>query len=177
MDQLITDLLALSRVSMIELTFSRIDMTKMAHFIYHEIVPPEVQRKFAFFVTPLPDSNGDLVLLRQVWSNLVANAVKFTLLRDERRIEISGYTEKDMNIYSIRDTGVGFNPNYTHKLFGVFQRLHKSSEFEGNGVGLAIIQRIVHRHGGRVWAEGKINEGATFFFSLPIKEIKNEPHE
>lgn len=177
MDQLITDLLALSRVSKIEMKLSRIDMTTLAHFIYHEIASPEVQQKFSFSVAPLPDSHGDPVLLRLVWSNLLANAVKFTLPRDERRIEISGYTEKDMNIYSIRDTGVGFNPNYTHKLFGIFQRLHKSSEFEGNGVGLAIVQRIVHRHGGRVWAEGKINEGAAFFFSLPIKEAKDEPRE
>lgn len=177
MDQLITDLLALSRVSKIEMKLSRIDMTTLAHFIYHEIASPEVQQKFSFSVAPLPDSHDDPVLLRLVWSNLLANAVKFTLPRDERRIEISGYTERDMNIYSIRDTGVGFNPNYTHKLFGIFQRLHKSSEFEGNGVGLAIVQRIVHRHGGRVWAEGKINEGAAFFFSLPIKEAKDEPRE
>jgi len=170
MDQLITDMLALSRVSKSEMKLSRIDMTTLAHSIYHEVVPPEVRQKLSLSVAPLPDSHGDPVLLRHVWSNLLSNAVKFTLPRDERRIDISGNTEKGMSIYSIRDTGVGFNPNYAHKLFGVFQRLHKSSEFEGNGVGLAIVQRIIHRHGGRVWAEGKINEGAAFFFSLPIKE-------
>ena len=174
MDQLITDLLALSRVSKSELKVSRFDMTGMARSIYHEIASPEIQEKFVFTVALLPDSAGDPALLRQVWKNLLSNAVKFTNPRDERRIEITGHTEEGMNIYSIRDTGVGFNPNYTHKLFGVFQRLHKSSEFEGNGVGLAIVQRIIHRHGGRVWAEGKVNEGATFSFSLPCQEAYHE---
>lgn len=177
MDQLITDMLALSRVSKIELRRAGIDMAAMAHSTYQEIAPPEVLQRFIFSVAPLPEGHGDPVLLRHVWSNLLANAVKFTLPRDERQIDISGYKEQGMNIYAVRDTGVGFNPNYAHKLFGVFQRLHKSSEFEGNGVGLAIVQRIIHRHGGRVWAEGKINEGAAFFFSLPIKEVKDEPHE
>jgi PAS domain S-box-containing protein len=177
MDQLITDMLSLSRVSKSEMKRSRIDMTTLAHSVYHEVVPPEVRQKLSFSVAPLLDSDGDPVLLRHVWSNLLSNAVKFTLPREERRIEISGHKEQGMNIYAVRDTGVGFNPNYAHKLFGVFQRLHKSSEFEGNGVGLAIVRRIVERHGGRVWAEGKINEGAAFFFSLPIKEVKDEPHE
>ncbi|MBU1706083.1 GAF domain-containing protein [Patescibacteria group bacterium] len=170
MDRLITELLDLSHVLKSELKLSRIDMTTMAHSIYHEIASPEVREKFVFTVAPLPDGNGDPTLLRQVWNNLLSNAVKFTMPRDERRIEITGSTEKDMNIYSIRDTGVGFNPDYISKLFGVFQRLHKAAEFEGTGVGLAIVQRIIHRHGGRVWAEGKINEGATFSFSLPCKE-------
>ncbi len=173
MDRLITELLDLSRVSKSELKFSRIAMTTMAHSIYHEIASPEVREKFVFTVAPLPDGNGDPTLLRQVWRNLISNAVKFTLPKSERRIEITGHTENSMNIYSIRDTGVGFNPDYIPKLFGVFQRLHKSTEFEGNGVGLAIVQRIIHRHGGRVWAEGKVNEGATFSFSLPCKELKN----
>ncbi len=145
-------------------------MTAMAHSVYNEIASPEVRQKFVFTVAPLPESTGDPALLRQVWSNLLSNAIKYTTPRDERRIEIAGHTEEGMNIYSVRDTGVGFNPVYTHKLFGVFQRLHKSTEFEGNGVGLAIVQRIMHRHGGRAWAEGKVNEGATFSFSLPCKE-------
>jgi PAS domain S-box-containing protein len=176
MDQLITDLLSLSRVAKNELKLSRVDMTAMAHSVYNEIASPEVQQKFVFTVAPLPDVCGDSTLLRQVWSNLLSNAVKFTLPRDERRIEITAHMEGGMDIYSIRDTGVGFNPAYAHKLFGVFQRLHKSSEFEGNGVGLAIVQRIVHRHGGRVWAEGNLNEGAVFSFSLPQKEVMHEQY-
>jgi PAS domain S-box-containing protein len=174
MDQLITDLLSLSRVSKNELNLSRIDMTAMARSIYHEIASPEVQQKFVFTVAPLPDGCGDSNLLRQVWSNLLSNAIKYTIPREERRIEITAHTEGGMNVYSVRDTGVGFNPAYAHKLFGVFQRLHKSSEFEGNGVGLAIVQRIVHRHGGRVRAEGNLNEGAVFSFSLPCKEVPDE---
>ena len=174
MDQLITDLLALSRVSKSQLKLSRVDMTAMAHSVYNEIASTEVQQKFVFTVAPLPNGTGDPVLLRQAWYNLLSNAIKYTTPRDERRIEITGHTEEGTGIYSIRDTGVGFNPKYIHKLFGVFQRLHKSTEFEGNGVGLAIVQRIIHRHGGHAWAEGKVNEGATFSFSLPCKEEYHE---
>jgi PAS domain S-box-containing protein len=173
MDQLITDLLALSRVTRGEMKLSRIDMTTLASSVYHELAPPEVQEKFAFSVASLPDAYGDPTLMRQVWSNLISNAIKYTLPKEERRIEIDGYTEGGMNIYCVRDTGVGFNPEYAHKLFGVFQRLHKTEEFEGTGVGLAIVQRIVHRHGGRAWAEGKIDQGATLYFSLPGKEVEH----
>jgi len=173
MDLLITDLLTLSRLSKNELKLSRVDMTAMAHSVYNEIASPEVRQKFVLTVAPLPECVGDPALLRQVWSNLLSNAIKYTTPRDERRIEIAGHREEGMNIYSVRDTGVGFNPVYTHKLFGVFQRLHKSTEFEGNGVGLAIVQRILHRHGGRAWAEGKVNEGAMFSFSLPCMEVRN----
>jgi len=177
MDTLITDLLAFSQVLKSALTVSRIDMTTMVNSMYHEIASPEVRQRFVFTVAPLPDGAGDPALLRQVWSNLLSNAVKFSMPGDEPRIEITGYTKKEMNIYSIRDNGVGFNPAYIHKLFGVFQRLHKTDEFEGTGVGLAIVQRIIHRHGGRVWAEGNINEGATFSFSLPRKEADHARHE
>jgi light-regulated signal transduction histidine kinase (bacteriophytochrome) len=108
--------------------------------------------------------------MRQVWRNLISNAIKFTAPKDVRRIEIGGRSEEGKTIYFIRDSGVGFDPQYAHKLFGVFQRLHKTEEFEGTGVGLAIVQRIVHRHGGEVWAEGVVGEGATFYFSLTSKE-------
>ena len=170
MDQLITDILALSRVSRTEMKLSRIDMTTLVNSIYHESASPEIQEKFVFSVSALPDAFGDPTLIRQVWANLISNAIKYTLPKEERRIEIGGRVESDMNIYYIKDTGVGFNPDYTHKLFGLFQRLHKAEEFEGTGVGLAIVQRIVLRHGGKVWAEGKVNEGATFWFSMPIKQ-------
>ena len=170
MDQLITDILALSRVSRTEMKLSRIDMTTLVNSIYHELASPEIQEKFVFSVSPLPDAFGDPTLIRQVWANLISNAIKYTLPKEERRIEIGGRVESDMNIYYIKDTGVGFNPDYTHKLFGLFQRLHKAEEFEGTGVGLAIVQRIVLRHGGKVWAEGKENEGATFWFSIPIRK-------
>ena len=169
MDQLITDLLTLSRITRGEMQFSRIDMTALVHTVYHEIASSETQGAISFSVAHLPDAFGDPTLLRQAWSNLLSNAIKYTMPKTERRIEIGSYAEDGMNVYFVKDNGVGFDPAYTHKLFDVFQRLHTTAEFEGNGVGLAIVQRIIHRHGGRVWAEGQVNQGATFYFALPQK--------
>jgi light-regulated signal transduction histidine kinase (bacteriophytochrome) len=101
-----------------------------------------------------------------VWANLISNAIKYTLPKEECIIEINGMVKDGLCTYWIKDSGVGFNPNYTDKLFGLFQRLHKAGEFEGTGVGLATVQRIIHRHGGRVWGEGQVGAGATFYFSL-----------
>jgi len=177
MDELITDLLGLSRVSRTEMKLSRIDITALVDSIYHETASPEVRRKFIFSVDPLLDAFGDPTLIRQVWVNLISNAIKYTLPREDRRIWIGSRSESGMNIYYIKDTGVGFNPDYTHKLFGLFQRLHGTEEFEGTGVGLTIVKRIINRHGGKLWAEGNVNEGATFWFSLPIKEVHDEQSE
>ncbi|MDR3573474.1 MAG: PAS domain S-box protein [Anaerolineaceae bacterium] len=170
MDQLISDLLALSRVSRAELHLARIDMRLLASSIYAELASPEIQQKFVFSSSALPLAYGDPTLLRQVWSNLLSNAIKYTLPKDKPSIEVGGYFKDGMNIYYVKDNGVGFNPEYTHKLFGVFQRLHKNDEFEGTGVGLAIVQRILQRHGGQAWAEGKIGQGATIYFSIPVVE-------
>ena len=174
MDRLITDLLALSRVSRTDMQSSRVDMTALADSIYREIASPEVRRKFAFYVAPLPEAYADTALLRQVWSNLLSNAIKYAMPKAGRAVEVGGYMDNGMCVYFVRDNGVGFNPAYTNKLFGVFQRLHKAEEFEGNGVGLAIVQRIIRRHGGKTWAEGEIDRGATFYFSLPAMEPKHE---
>ncbi|MBU4487119.1 MAG: PAS domain S-box protein [Candidatus Delongbacteria bacterium] len=167
MDSLINDLLSFSRLSRTEMEFSRIDMALLADSTYHETASSDIQEKFIFSISKLPDAFGSKTLMRQVWINLISNAIKFTLPRDIRKIEIGSYREKDSNIYFIKDSGVGFNAEYGHKLFEVFQRLHNSNEFEGTGIGLAIVQHIIQRHGGKVWAEAKINEGATFYFSIP----------
>lgn len=170
MDRLITDLLTLSRATRTEMKRTRVDMTALAESCYGDVAPPTVRERLQFTAAPLPDAIGDLSLLRQVWLNLLSNAVKFTEKSEIRRIDVGGGASGGANTYFVRDSGVGFDPDYAHKLFGVFQRLHGAEEFEGTGIGLAIVQRIVHRHGGRVWAEGKVGGGATFYFSLPCVE-------
>jgi len=170
MDQLITDLLALSRVTRCELNYSGIDMTQMGISMFNEIKAPDVPDKISLKVDTLPEAYADPTYIRQVWSNLIANAIKFSSKEKKPSIKICGRTENGFNVYYVKDNGVGFNPEYTNKLFGVFQRLHKSDDFEGTGVGLAIVQRIIHRHGGKVWAEGEEGKGATFWFSLPVKK-------
>jgi light-regulated signal transduction histidine kinase (bacteriophytochrome) len=170
MDKLITDILSLSRVTRGEHRKSLIDMTKMAMSMLNETASPEILEKLEFIIDPLPQTYADSTFIKQVWINLISNAIKFSSLKMKPEIKIGGYKENNYNVYYISDNGVGFNPEYAHKLFGVFQRLHKANEFEGNGVGLAIVQRIIHRHGGKVWAESKEGRGATFYFSLPLSQ-------
>lgn len=170
MDHLIIDLLSLSRVTRSEMNFSGINMTQMAISIYKESEPWDVPHKMSFTVDQLPEAFADPTYIRQVWANLIANAIKFSSKRRKPIIKICGRTENGFNVYYVNDNGVGFNPEYTHKLFGVFQRLHKSDDFEGTGVGLAIVKRIIYRHCGKVWAEGEEGKGATFYFSLPVKK-------
>jgi len=169
MDKLITDILALSRVARSEHKKSKIDMTKMASSMYNEAVSPEIKSNIEFIIDPLPEISADSTYIKQVWINLLSNAIKFSSLKMKPQIRIGGYIENGSHVYFVSDNGVGFNPEYGHKLFGVFQRLHNANEFEGTGVGLAIVQRIIHRHGGKVWAVSKVGHGATFYFSLPYK--------
>jgi len=115
----------------------------------------------------MPSGRGDRTLVKQVYANLLGNAVKFTKYKNPAEIEAGGYTDGDDHVYYIKDNGVGFDMAYYDKLFGILQSLHNNPDFEGTGVGLATIQHAVHRHGGRVWAQGKVDEGATFYFSLP----------
>jgi PAS domain S-box-containing protein len=166
MDKLITDLLNLSRVSRSSLNYSKVDMKATAISMFHEIASAEEQSTFDFIVNEMPVIEVDLNLIKQVWQNLIGNALKYSSKSEIKKIEI-GATKNNTEIsFYIKDEGAGFNNNYKHKLFGVFQRLHHENEFEGTGVGLAIVQRILQRHGGKVWAEGEINKGATFYFTL-----------
>jgi light-regulated signal transduction histidine kinase (bacteriophytochrome) len=170
MDRLITDLLSLSRISRSEMTRMWPDMNAIVQAAYDLNSTGEDKKNISFIVHELPSAPCDPALIEQVWSNLISNAIKFTTPRIKRIIEISAYTEGRLVTYQIKDNGVGFNDKYTHKLFEVFQRLHKMEEFEGTGVGLAIVKRIISRHGGRVWAESREGEGSVFKFSLSLKE-------
>jgi PAS domain S-box-containing protein len=170
MGQLIDDLLSFSRVGRREMHPSEIDMKALASSVFGELMKQEDGRNIDFQIRELHNAAGDAVLIRQVWVNLLSNAVKFTSGRKRAAIEVGSTQSRDEIVYYVRDNGVGFDMEYVDKLFGVFQRLHSESEFEGTGVGLAIVHRLIHRHDGRVWAEGKVNEGATFHFALPRKE-------
>jgi signal transduction histidine kinase len=165
MGKLIDDLLSFSRIGRQEMARLPVDMAALARSAFDGLGASG--DTISFTVGPLPAAEGDSSLMRQVWANLISNALKFTGPKAERFIQIEGRTEANSVVYSVKDNGVGFDMAYSKKLFGVFQRLHSSAEFEGTGVGLALVQRIVHRHGGKVWAEGKVGEGATFSFSLP----------
>lgn len=174
MDRLIIDLLTLSRTSQSELNHARIDMCSLVNEVYSEVIPEEIRRQFKFNLKLLPPAWGDSALLRQVWVNLISNAIKYSMKSPVKEIEVGGSREKGNTVYYIKDSGAGFNPNYASKLFGAFQRLHKAEDFEGSGIGLAIVQRIIHRHEGQVWAEGQENAGATFSFSIPDKSGQAE---
>ncbi|GIK40066.1 MAG: hypothetical protein BroJett011_38990 [Chloroflexota bacterium] len=169
MGQLVDDLLAFSRLSRSQLHFVSIDMTTLVTSVVYELTTPADRERLNFQLEPLPAALGDPTLLRQVWANLLSNALKFSAKRERAVIEVSGRPEVGENIYWVRDNGAGFDMRYVDKLFGVFQRLHSEREFEGTGVGLAIVQRIIHRHGGRVWAESELDHGAMFTFTLPRK--------
>jgi PAS domain S-box-containing protein len=170
MDHLISDLLSLSRVTKGDIKYLPIDMDSIVRSVIEDVALKEVWKKFKLTVNPLANNWGDAFLLRQVWFNLISNAIKYSMKSDIKEIEIGSFLKDKDQVYYIKDSGVGFDPEYMDKLFGVFQRLHKTEEFEGNGIGLALVKRIVHRHDGHVWAEGKINKGATFYFALPGKE-------
>jgi DNA-binding response OmpR family regulator len=167
MGQLIDDLLRFSRLGRADMHTSPVDMRALAEAVLAELLVACGGRRLETSIGPLPSTQGDSNLLRQVLVNLIGNAVKYTLPREVARIEIGGRAEPTESLYFVRDNGVGFKMEYAKKLFGVFQRLHSSSEFEGTGVGLALVRRVIERHGGRVWAEAAEGEGATFYFALP----------
>ncbi len=168
MDKLISELLSFSRMSRQELLRSRFNLSESVGQCIRELDSEVQNRHVTWKLASLPDAVGDQTLLRQVLANLLSNAVKFTRLREEACIEVGSQPDGEgSTAYFVRDNGVGFDMKYVDKLFGVFQRLHGASQFEGTGIGLANVRRIINRHGGRVWAEGRPGEGAVFYFSLP----------
>lgn len=173
MGQLIDDLLEFSRLNRIEKQHSDIDMNKMVKFIFRELTDTNSRQRIKIKIGPICNVHADATMIRQVWVNLLSNALKFSSKKETALISVTSESNKQTGkkTYCIKDNGVGFDMNYADKLFGVFQRLHSVKDFEGTGVGLAIVQRIIHRHGGEVWAQSKPNEGASFYFSLP-EEIK-----
>ena len=172
MGMLIDKLLNFSRLGRSAMSKNKVNLNALVKEVVREIQGELKERKIRWEIGELPDVVGDKSLLRLVLVNLVSNAVKFTSTRPEAEIRIGCKDEEDRFTCSFSDNGVGFNMKYVEKLFGVFQRLHTQDEFEGTGIGLSIVQRIIARHGGRIWAEGAVGQGATFYFTLPkIKEI------
>jgi len=174
MGELIDDLLALSRLGRQELRLWDLDLEALAREVFQDFKRQEPGRRLELTVhSPLPGAWADRSLITQVLVNLLDNAIKFTRPREAGVIELGGWTEEDENVYYVKDNGVGFDIRYVDKIFGVFQRLHRLEDFEGTGVGLALVERVVKRHGGRVWATGQVDAGATIFFTLPRKGVSN----
>ena len=170
MGDLIDDLLSFSRVGKSGMQITEVDLDQLVQGILSDFLPDTKRRKIVWNIHPLPAVRADRALLRLALVNLISNAVKFTGARAEAKIEIGcAPSDNGETVIFIRDNGAGFDPRYAGKLFGVFQRLHSQEEFAGTGIGLANVQRIIHRHGGRTWAEGMVNGGATFYFSIPKK--------
>jgi signal transduction histidine kinase len=174
MSALVEDLLQLSRIGRQEPQRRMVSANELLEEARAEVLPEAGERAIHWEVAALPQLEADPMLLRQVFSNLLSNAIKFTRPAPRAVIEIGSREEEGEIIIFIRDNGAGFDPRFADKLFGVFQRLHRQDEFEGTGIGLATVQRIVHKHGGRVWAESQVGQGATFYFSLP-KKVSNRP--
>ncbi len=166
MGDLIDDLLAFSRLGKKEINGLDINMNSVVKMIVDDFLFVEKEGKINIRIQDLPPAHGDQALIKQVWINLISNAIKYSKKESKIEIEIGSYPKEDKTVYYVKDNGVGFDMRYYNKLFGVFQRLHSQEEFEGTGVGLAIINRIIQKHNGEVWAESKLNEGATFYFSL-----------
>jgi PAS domain S-box-containing protein len=174
MGQLIDDLLHFSKTGKRELVTSTVDMNDIVNPIVDELTESEPGREIKVNTGKLGMATVDVSLMRQVWINLISNALKYTQKKSETRIEIGCFGDGKDKVYFVKDNGVGFNMKYVDKLFGVFQRLHKPEDFQGTGVGLALVKRIIDKHKGRIWVEAKEDEGATFYFSLPPEPLPRQ---
>ena len=171
MNELINDLLLFSRTSRDKLHYSRIELNEVVSDVIESLNLEILERNILWKIDKLPVINGDLSMITQVVYNLISNAIKFSRDRNPALIEIGSFTNENHDlVICIFDNGVGFDMTYKDKLFGVFQRLHKKEEFDGTGIGLSFVKRIINRHGGRVWAESEVNKGSVFYFSLPYKK-------
>ena len=167
MGLLIDDLLNFSRIGRKEINISSINMTATVKTCINELTHEGQLKIDGIQIEPLPVAQGDGAMIKQVWMNLISNAIKYTSKKEKPVIEIGCKKDNEVNVYFIKDNGAGFDMQYAHKLFGIFQRLHRDEEFDGTGVGLALVERIIHRHNGKVWAEGIVDKGASFYFMLP----------
>jgi PAS domain S-box-containing protein len=167
MGRLIDDLLAFSRLGRQAIQKETVNCTRLVEEVLEQLYTERAGRDLQIQIQELSPCHGDPALIRQVWVNLISNAIKFTQKRAPAVVEIGQFTREHERVYYVKDNGAGFDMKYAEKLFNVFQRLHRSEEFDGTGVGLAIVHRIVRKHGGRIWAEARVNEGATFFFTIP----------
>ena len=170
MGMLIDDLLTFSRLSRVPLTTQEVDVLELVEGVLDDLRAERANREVVLRINPLPHCTGDLAMLRQVWINLLSNALKYSRRRAPAIVEVGAETNDGTTTYFVRDNGTGFDMKYAHKLFGVFHRLHRAEDYEGTGVGLALVQRIVQRHGGRIWVEAAIDQGATFYFTLENHE-------
>jgi light-regulated signal transduction histidine kinase (bacteriophytochrome) len=167
MGRLIDDLLRFSRLGRQAMNLQRVSVSAIVRGALEQLQPDLEGRAAEFTIGDLPSLNADPALIQQVFLNLIGNAIKYTRGKEPARIEVGAKTDESLDVvYFVKDNGAGFDMRYAHKLFGVFQRLHRSDEYEGTGVGLALVHRIITKHGGRVWAEAAVGAGATFFFTL-----------
>jgi len=167
MGDLIDDILLLSRVGRQKMKGFEIDMEYLVRNVWEDLRPDWDGKEIELIIDDLPNAQGDRILMAQVFQNLLSNSIKFTRNKNPALIEVGAQDYKDEIIYYVKDNGAGFDMKYIDKLFGLFQRLHTAEEFEGTGVGLSIVQRIIKRHGGQVWGEGEPFKGATIYFTLP----------